>query len=164
MIEARIRKTRFPEPGTRVPALDVEFRATGELTVLFGASGAGKTVVLDAIAGLLQPDEGRILVDDQILYDREAKIGLPPALRRCGYVFPGLRPVPAHDAAAKPAVRGLLPASGEAGAAPQSERGARAVPARGGRRAPARGSLRKREAALRGGARRDWTAAAAAGG
>jgi molybdate transport system ATP-binding protein len=83
MIEVRIRQTRLPGP-----ALDVEFRATGGVTVLFGASGAGKTLVLDAIAGLLQPDEGRILVDDQILYDREAKIALPPALRRCGYVFP----------------------------------------------------------------------------
>lgn len=88
MIEARIRKTRVEGPGTRGPALDVEFRASGGITVLFGASGAGKTLVLDAIAGLLQPDEGRILVDDQIFYDREAKIGLPPAMRRCGYVFP----------------------------------------------------------------------------
>jgi molybdate transport system ATP-binding protein len=83
MIEARIHRTRLP-----APALDVEFRATGGVTVLFGASGAGKTQVLDAIAGLLQPDEGRILVDDQILYDRAAKIALPPGTRRCGYLFP----------------------------------------------------------------------------
>jgi ABC-type sulfate/molybdate transport systems ATPase subunit len=88
MIEARIRKTRLPGTGTERPALDVEFRSTGGLTVLFGPSGAGKTHVLDAIAGLLQPDEGRILVDDQILYDREAKIELPPEKRRCGYVLP----------------------------------------------------------------------------
>ena len=88
MIETRIRKTRLSGAGTQARALDVEFRSTGGVTVLYGASGAGKTVVLDAIAGLLQPDEGRILVDDQILYDREAKIALPPALRRCGYVFP----------------------------------------------------------------------------
>ncbi len=88
MIETRIRKTRLSGTGTQARALDVEFRSTGGVTVLYGASGAGKTVVLDAIAGLLQPDEGRILVDDQILYDREAKIALPPALRRCGYVFP----------------------------------------------------------------------------
>jgi molybdate transport system ATP-binding protein len=83
MIEARIRKTRLPGP-----ALDVEFRATGGVTVLFGSSGSGKTQVLDAIAGLLQPDEGRILVDDQILYDHEAKIALPAGMRRCGYILP----------------------------------------------------------------------------
>jgi molybdate transport system ATP-binding protein len=83
MIEARIRKTRLPGP-----ALDVDFRAGGGVTVLFGSSGAGKTLVLDAIAGLIQPDDGRILADGQILYDREAKIGLPPGTRRCGYVFP----------------------------------------------------------------------------
>ena len=88
MIDARIRKIRLPGPAPRGPALDVEFRATGGVAVLFGASGVGKTMGLAAIAGLLQPDEGRILVDDQILYDHEAKIGLPPALRRCGYVFP----------------------------------------------------------------------------
>jgi molybdate transport system ATP-binding protein len=88
MIEARIRKTLLSGPGTRDAVLDVEFRSTGGVTVLFGAGGAGKTLVLDAIAGLLLPDEGRILVDDQILYDREAKIGLPPGTRRCGYVFP----------------------------------------------------------------------------
>jgi ABC-type sulfate/molybdate transport systems ATPase subunit len=88
MIEARIRQTRLPGPGARGPALDVEFRSTSGVTVLFGSSGAGKTLVLDAIAGLLRPDEGRILVDDQILYDREAKIALPPRTRRCGYVFP----------------------------------------------------------------------------
>jgi molybdate transport system ATP-binding protein len=83
MIEARIRKAGLPGA-----ALDVEFRATGGVTVLFGSSGAGKTRVLDAIAGLLQPDEGRILVDGQILCDHEAKIALPAGTRRCGYVFP----------------------------------------------------------------------------
>src|SRR6202011_2441556 len=68
-------------------SLDVEFRAATGITVLFGPSGAGKTLTLDSIAGFVRPDEGRILVDDEILFDAAARVCLAPQARRCGYVF-----------------------------------------------------------------------------
>jgi molybdate transport system ATP-binding protein len=86
MITARIRK-QFPAgPDAAGFTLDVEFRAEGGITVLFGASGAGKTMTLDAIAGFMKPDEGRILLDDAIVFDGAAGVCLPPQRRRCGYV------------------------------------------------------------------------------
>jgi len=68
-------------------ALDVEFRAAAGVTVLFGASGAGKTVTLDSVSGFVRPDAGRILLDGAILFDAESKVDLPPRKRNCGYVF-----------------------------------------------------------------------------
>ena len=67
--------------------LDLELRASSGVTALFGAPGAGKTAILDAIAGLTRPAQGRILIDDQILFDGASGIDLPPRLRPCGYVF-----------------------------------------------------------------------------
>ena len=81
MIQARIRKTYGAF------ALDVEFTAAAGITVLFGASGAGKTLTLDSIAGFVRPDEGRILLDDVLLFDGAAHVWLPPQRRQCGYVF-----------------------------------------------------------------------------
>ncbi len=57
------------------------------LTALFGPSGAGKTSVLQMVAGLLRPDQGRIAVAGQVLFDCAAAIDLPPERRRAGYVF-----------------------------------------------------------------------------
>ena len=81
MIHLRARK--------RLGAFDwnVEFIAARGVTVLFGASGAGKTVTLEAIAGFLRPDAGRILVGDTLWYDGESGLCLPPQRRHCGYVF-----------------------------------------------------------------------------
>jgi ABC-type sulfate/molybdate transport systems ATPase subunit len=87
MIEARIRKSF--RPGRGGFALEVDFQAPAGISVLLGASGAGKTVILDAIAGFLRPDEGRIMLDDRILFDAGAGVNLPPRARQCGYVFPG---------------------------------------------------------------------------
>src|SRR5450756_3245781 len=56
-------------------------------TVLFGPSGAGKTTVVNMIAGLLRPDRGRIALDDEVLFDDAARIDVPVWLRRIGYVF-----------------------------------------------------------------------------
>lgn len=81
MIQVRVRK-RFPGFG-----LDVEFAAAAGVTVLFGPSGAGKTLTLDAIAGFVRPDEGRILLDNEILFDAAAHVHLTPQQRHCGYVF-----------------------------------------------------------------------------
>ncbi|MFA7597742.1 MAG: ATP-binding cassette domain-containing protein [Novosphingobium sp.] len=64
------------------------------LTALFGPSGAGKTSILNMIAGLLRPDRGRIAVDGQVLFDSEARIDIPPEKRRLGYVFQDARLFP----------------------------------------------------------------------
>lgn len=70
------------------------------ITVLFGPSGAGKTTVLNCIAGLLRPSEGRISVGPQILFDSEARIDVPVRQRRVGYVFQNLALFPNMTAAA----------------------------------------------------------------
>lgn len=67
--------------------LDVAFEAPNGVTALFGRSGAGKTTVVQAVAGLLQPDAGRIAVDDWELFDIAAGRWLAPHRRRVGYVF-----------------------------------------------------------------------------
>lgn len=66
--------------------LDVAFSAEHELVVLFGPSGSGKSLTLQAIAGTLHPEAGRITIDGQTLYDSEKHIDLPPQRRRVGYV------------------------------------------------------------------------------
>jgi len=87
LIHARIRK-QFPAgPESAGFLLNVEFRSASGITVLFGASGAGKTLTLDCIAGFVQPDEGRIILDDRILFDASARVNLRPRQRQCGYVF-----------------------------------------------------------------------------
>ena len=68
-------------------AIDVAFEAPKGITMLFGRSGAGKTSVVNSVAGLTQPDEGRISADDTVLYDNETGINLPPHRRRIGYIF-----------------------------------------------------------------------------
>ncbi len=87
MIWARIRKQFSAGPGSAGFSLDVELQAGQGITVLFGPSGAGKTLTLDSIAGFVRPDQGRILLDDQILFDGAAGVHLAPQARRCGYVF-----------------------------------------------------------------------------
>jgi len=68
-------------------ALDVAFDAPAGITVLFGRSGSGKTTIVNAVAGLVTPREGRIAVDDEVLLDTSVGIRLPPHRRRLGYVF-----------------------------------------------------------------------------
>ena len=87
MMEARIRKKFRSGADSSGFTLDVHLRVGNGITVLFGPSGAGKTLTLDAIAGFSDPDEGRILLDDRILFDAAAKVNLPPRERACGYVF-----------------------------------------------------------------------------
>lgn len=87
MISARIVK-RFSSRRESAPfALDLDFKAGEGVTVIFGPSGAGKTLTLDSIAGFVRPDEGRILLDDRIVFDAQAGVNLQPQARRCGYVF-----------------------------------------------------------------------------
>ena len=68
--------------------LDAAFGAEADgVVALFGASGAGKTTLADAIAGLVRPEAGRIVLEDRVLFDSEAGIDLRPERRRIGYVF-----------------------------------------------------------------------------
>ncbi|HEV8043037.1 MAG TPA: ABC transporter ATP-binding protein [Bryobacteraceae bacterium] len=87
MIQARIRKQYAPGQESAAFSLDVDLKAEAGITVLFGPSGAGKTLTLDCIAGFVRPDEGRILLDDEILFDGASGVHLPARARRCGYVF-----------------------------------------------------------------------------
>ncbi len=67
--------------------MQLEFESAARTTVLFGGSGSGKTLTLDCIAGFERPEEGRILLDDRILFDSASGVHLTPQQRRCGYVF-----------------------------------------------------------------------------
>ncbi len=87
MIRARLKKTFPARPDSAAFSLDLEFKAAAGVTVLFGPSGSGKTLTLDAIAGFVRPDEGRILLDDEILFDGATRVHLAPQQRNCGYVF-----------------------------------------------------------------------------
>ncbi|MBI3942910.1 MAG: ABC transporter ATP-binding protein [Chloroflexi bacterium] len=67
-------------------ALEVDLSVGPELMVLFGRSGAGKSMTLRAVAGLVRPDRSRIVLNSRILSDSEVGINLPPQARRIGYV------------------------------------------------------------------------------
>lgn len=67
--------------------LDVAFEAPQGITVLFGRSGSGKTTVVNAVAGLLKPDAGRVALNGRVLFDTKSGLWLPPNRRRIGYVF-----------------------------------------------------------------------------
>ena len=67
--------------------LEAAFETGAEPLALLGASGCGKSVTLRCIAGILRPDEGRIALDDHVLFDSAARIDLPPQQRRAGYLF-----------------------------------------------------------------------------
>ena len=68
-------------------ALGAAFEAAGGATALFGPSGAGKTSVINMIAGLTKPDRGRIALDGETLFDSAARIDVPAWRRRIGIVF-----------------------------------------------------------------------------
>jgi molybdate transport system ATP-binding protein len=68
-------------------ALDIQFASIGDVTALFGRSGAGKTATVDAIAGLIRPQRGRIALDGRVLFDAARGIFVPAHRRHIGYVF-----------------------------------------------------------------------------
>lgn len=65
--------------------LDVELSAGNELMVIEGSSGSGKTTILNCIAGIRKPDQGKISVSDKILFDRN--VNIPAEKRNVGYLF-----------------------------------------------------------------------------
>ncbi|MBV9341040.1 MAG: molybdenum ABC transporter ATP-binding protein, partial [Acidobacteria bacterium] len=82
-------RARIPTQGALFE-LDVDFVVENGITILFGASGAGKTTVLDSIAGLRTPERGRIAVGKRALFDYERGIDVPVKARKIGYVFQDL--------------------------------------------------------------------------
>jgi molybdate transport system ATP-binding protein len=74
--------------------LDVAFVGDAGITVLFGRSGAGKSMTISLIAGLARPDRGRIVLDDRILVDMAHAIFVPAYRRRIGLVFQDARLFP----------------------------------------------------------------------
>ena len=94
--------------------LDAAFESEGGLTALFGRSGAGKTSLVNAIAGLIRPERGRIVVDGAVLTDtatRPLRAGASPPRRLC---VSGGAAVPAPQRAAEPALRALVRAKARA--------------------------------------------------
>jgi molybdate transport system ATP-binding protein len=78
-------------------SLHAAFASEGRVTGLFGASGAGKTSLINIIAGLLRPDRGTIAIDGETLDDTAARIHVPAHRRRIGYVFQDARLFPHLD-------------------------------------------------------------------
>ncbi|WP_237213388.1 molybdenum ABC transporter ATP-binding protein [Falsiroseomonas oryziterrae] len=100
MIELSLQH-RFGAPGWRASgrdegfALDARIDAPGEgVTALFGPSGCGKTTVLSAVAGLLRPQQGRVVLDGTPLLDTARGICVAPERRRCAVVFQDARLFP----------------------------------------------------------------------
>ncbi len=86
-IDARLVK-RFPAGrDSEAFELNIHLRAGDGITVLLGPSGAGKTLTLNCLGGFARPDEGRILVNDQLYFDAAAHVHIAPQHRRCGYIF-----------------------------------------------------------------------------
>lgn len=82
MIEIRIKK----KMGNFT--LDVNFHGENRDHIgILGASGCGKSITLKCIAGIIKPDEGRIVLNGKVLYDSQLKINLPPQKRKVGYLF-----------------------------------------------------------------------------
>jgi molybdate transport system ATP-binding protein len=75
---------RVARPGF---AFDVAFRAGPGVTALFGPSGSGKTTAIRLLAGLMRPDQGRIVVDGATLLDTAVWVAVPAHRRRIGVVF-----------------------------------------------------------------------------
>ncbi len=74
--------------------LDVEFASDHQSMGLLGASGCGKTLTLKTIAGIVTPDEGKIVLNGRTLFDSERHINVPPQQRHVGYLFQNLHCFP----------------------------------------------------------------------
>lgn len=86
MISVTIKKKLKLYKGEHILHVNHQF-AAGGITKIYGPSGAGKTTLLKIIAGLIQPDQGKISVGDQTWLDTSAGINLPPQKRINGFVF-----------------------------------------------------------------------------
>jgi len=86
MIQINIKKTLNTADGKIDLVVDKTIE-NGDFLTLFGKSGSGKTTLLRILAGLETPQNGKIIVDDEVWFDSEKKINLPPQKRGVGFVF-----------------------------------------------------------------------------
>lgn len=86
MLKVNLKK-QFKNKDANDFLLEVSFSARDGITVLMGASGAGKTTILRLIAGILSPDEGSIILNEQTFFDSTKKINLSIQARNVGFVF-----------------------------------------------------------------------------
>lgn len=68
-------------------SLDISFASTGGTLGILGESGCGKSMTLKSIAGLVEPKNGTILLNDTLLFDAQKRVNLPPQKRNIGYLF-----------------------------------------------------------------------------
>lgn len=87
LIDARLIKRLPAGRDSEAFELNVHFTAGNGITAVTGPSGAGKTLLLNCLAGFARPDEGRILVQDRLFFDAAARVHVAPQQRRCGYIF-----------------------------------------------------------------------------
>ena len=78
-IQARLKRKHFE--------LDASLQLSQRVTAIYGPSGAGKSTLLSIIAGITQPDSGRIVIDGECLFDSQARINKPIHQRKIGLVF-----------------------------------------------------------------------------
>ena len=86
MIRIDVHKKLGPKDGGINLDLSIEIEE-GQIATLYGESGAGKTSTLRILAGLLEPDNGEIVVKDRIWFSRKKKINISPQKRSIGFVF-----------------------------------------------------------------------------
>ncbi|HEY6968611.1 MAG TPA: ATP-binding cassette domain-containing protein [Candidatus Angelobacter sp.] len=98
MIKVHVKRT-FASNKHQHFSLDVQFSSPAGVTVIFGPSGAGKTTILQCIAGLVAPDYGTISVAGENLFDASCSLDIPAQHRRVGYVFQDLALFPHMTAA-----------------------------------------------------------------
>ena len=75
------------EKKVKTGTIQVEFSLENEVLGILGRSGCGKSVTLKCIAGILQPEKGKIQLDDRVLYDSGRNISRKARERRIGYLF-----------------------------------------------------------------------------
>jgi len=78
-VQARLKRKHFE--------LEASLQLSQRVTAIYGPSGAGKSTLLSIIAGITQPDSGRIVVDGECLFDSQARINKPIHQRKIGLVF-----------------------------------------------------------------------------
>lgn len=86
MISVEIEKKLKAYRGQQVLKISRQFE-TGSITKIYGPSGAGKTTFLKIVAGLIDPDKGKITVNDAVWLNTDAKYSLSPQKRKVGFVF-----------------------------------------------------------------------------